>query len=167
MSIWTSSSPQPRIARAVVVRLAGERDDDALDVELADELGSRSARRAPEVLEIGATGLRVRVDEPDEVHAVLGMVDELARDQLPTSPAPTMTRSGVAGCGGDGSRERAGDDDEPIAITQKEKSFGRSGLAGCAASGSRRRTTTPVPMKWKTPTRSSTVVWSARCPSRS
>ena len=64
------------------VRL-GERDDHALDVEQRDDLVKRSGcAEQREVLELGPAVARMRVDEADEVDAVLGVLQELARGEL-------------------------------------------------------------------------------------
>ena len=61
----------------------GERDDHALDVEHRDDLGQAVGRPDErEVLELGPARPRVRVDEADEVDAVLRVLEELPRREL-------------------------------------------------------------------------------------
>ncbi len=84
MSTWTSKLAQrPHDAQHVRRRLLRERDDDALDVEQRDELREASGvPRTLQVLELGAALLRLRVDEADEVDAVLRVLEDLAAEQL-------------------------------------------------------------------------------------
>jgi len=66
-------------------RILRERDDHPLDVELADdavELRSRPEDRQL-VAEIRVTLLRTVVDEAEELDAVLGMLLDPPRDELP------------------------------------------------------------------------------------
>ena len=68
----------------LLLRLVQERDHDTLDGVRPDELGK--LRRRPEqdqVTEVVAPLARRVVDEPDQVDAVLGMLQVLVRDQLP------------------------------------------------------------------------------------
>ena len=67
----------------LIVRGLREGDDHPFDVEQLDErveLVRLADQR--EVLELGPAFPRIRVDEPDEVDAVLGMLHELARGEL-------------------------------------------------------------------------------------
>ena len=67
----------------VLVALAGERDDDTLDVERARDLGQVVGLADDrQVAEVAARLLRAPIDEPDEVDAVLRVLEDLARDQL-------------------------------------------------------------------------------------
>ena len=65
------------------VLLARERDHDAVDVELlaSDGTSSHEPRTASDSRS-SRTVPRLRIDEPDEVDAVLGMREQLAGDQL-------------------------------------------------------------------------------------
>jgi hypothetical protein len=67
-----------------VVVVLGERDDDPLDVSGLDDLGD-VLRLSDELSgsEIAPHLSRIRVDEPDQVDAVLGMLKQLPADQLP------------------------------------------------------------------------------------
>ena len=67
----------------VLVRLGRERDHHPLDIELLDQLG-QIARPAQDALaaEVVSQDARAAVDEPDEIDAVLGMLEELAADEL-------------------------------------------------------------------------------------
>ncbi len=69
------------------MRLAAECDHDALDVEHPHDPG-KAVRRAEmrDELELVLARARIRVDEPDEVDPVLGMVEVLAREQLADFP---------------------------------------------------------------------------------
>ena len=61
----------------------GKRDDHALDVEHRDDLGEPIGRPDEgKVLELGPTWPRARVDEADEVDAVLRVLEELSRREL-------------------------------------------------------------------------------------
>src|SRR5207248_5517314 len=60
----------------LLVRLVRERDDHALDVEQPDDRGQaiRIAQQC-EMLEVAAPLLGIRVDETDEIDAVLRMLE--------------------------------------------------------------------------------------------
>ena len=83
-SICTSSLRSSRIVfRELVVRRVGERDDHALDVEQRDDVAQAVGRPDErQVLELGTARPRMRVDEADEIDAVLGVLEELPRSQL-------------------------------------------------------------------------------------
>ena len=68
----------------LVHRLVGERDDHALDVEALDDLGEalRAAEDGQVLGQVAAPGLRLPVDESDDVEPVLRVLDQLAGDQL-------------------------------------------------------------------------------------
>ena len=71
-----------RLEQLVVARV-GERDDHALDVEQRDDLRQAVGRSDErQVLELGPSRPRVRVDEADEVDAVLRVLEELPSREL-------------------------------------------------------------------------------------
>ncbi len=154
----------------LVVRV-GERDDHALDVEHRDDLGQPIGRPDEgEVLELGPARPRVRVDEADEVDAVLRVLEELPRREL----------ADVAGADDDrvlevertAPRDRAREARGPtsrstIASSQKRMSLGTCGLARPASHEATKNAHAPSVTSWKTPTTSSIVEWSTCSSSRS
>ena len=95
--------------------MPGEGDDDAVDVETGHDL--RQLRRSSddtEVLEPVDARPRVLVDEADDVHPVLRMLEELLRDTLSDMPGADDERVldvGVASPA-ERARDRAGRWDE-------------------------------------------------------
>ena len=68
----------------LLVRVVREGDHDAFDLEGTDDLAQALGR--PEEVEVAEPRLALlglRIDESDDVHAVLGMLAQLARDELP------------------------------------------------------------------------------------
>ena len=73
----------------VLVPIVGERDDDALDVVLADETRDVVGRAEDgDAVEIGPHALGIGVDEPDEPDAELGVLAELAAKKLTDVSGP-------------------------------------------------------------------------------
>ena len=94
---------EPELELVTVVR---ERDHDPLDVVLAHELGDlvRGAEDGNAV-EVGAHALRVGIDEADEPDAELGVLPQLASDELTDVARPDDQR--VLHVPGAAPRERA------------------------------------------------------------
>ena len=66
-----------------IVAVVGECDDDPLGVVAADERDDLVGRpQQRDLREIGSHRLRLRVDEPDELDAELGVLHDLAPDEL-------------------------------------------------------------------------------------
>ena len=154
----------------LVVRRVGERDDHALDVEQRDDLGQAVGRSDEcQVLELGTARPRMRVDEADEIDAVLGVLEELPRSQL----------ADVAGADDDrvlevertAPRARArksthrGDEDDRQEPERDQPRHVR--LATPAHHVPMKKNQAPSVTRWKTPTTSSIVEWSTCSSSRS
>ena len=76
-----------------VVRVVREGDDHALDLERPNhvtKLVGRAEQR--QLFEAGAPLLGLRVDEPDDIDAVLGMLEEFPRDGLTDLACPDDER---------------------------------------------------------------------------
>ncbi len=84
MSTCTSYSLSSRISRSMsIVRVVRERDHDALDVEQLDEPREVvELAKQRDVLDADLRLARRGVDEPDDVDAVLPVLEHLLRDQL-------------------------------------------------------------------------------------
>ena len=95
MSTWTSISLRSRISSSMLRRAAHSRTRRSRARRRRSRtISGRSAGIAQDgqVSEVVRALARVLVDEADDVHAVLGMLEQLrARPCWPTSPAPTIS----------------------------------------------------------------------------
>ena len=83
MSIWTSRSLSERMSSSVSSWIVENATITRSTSSSADELGSSLGRAEQrQVGQVVAALLRARVDEADEVDAVLGVLQQLARDEL-------------------------------------------------------------------------------------
>ena len=85
ISTWTPTSPSSRMSGTRSSwRIVGEREDDPIDVEFGDEvaqvLGSAEDGGIAETVVVPSRGSRI--DEAEDVDAVLRVLEELARDEL-------------------------------------------------------------------------------------
>ena len=154
---------RPHDAEHVRRRLLREGDDHTLDVEQRDELREPVGRAEDaQVLDLGAARLRLRVDEADEVDAVLGVLEDLAPQQLadvagPDDDAVLDVREAEAGGRprDDAAERHEGERERP---RRSRSSSGRRGRAPVAAPMIQSAHVVTV-TRWKTPTTSSAVVW--------
>ena len=121
------------------------------------------------VREVVTPRARMVVDEADDVDAVLGMLAQLARDELTDVARADDDRvlDVHDAAPGGGPRDGAADDDQEDREDPEpgELLEGRGGHAGDPPP--RNSSHAPTVTRWNTPTRSSTVEWSARSSSRS
>ena len=82
---------RPKQLERLLVDSVREGDDHPLDVEQRDELRELVGPPSSATCSTSASRLRLLVDEADQVDAVLRVLQDLAREHWPTSPAPTMT----------------------------------------------------------------------------
>ena len=150
-----------RLAR----RVARERDDDPLDVEAPTIVGQLlGLAEQRQVLELRPALPRARVDEADEVDAVLGVLQELAGDELPdvaraddrscSACSATLRRQSARAIARPRDHER--DREQPRRGQLRERR--RRELD--EPTSRRTSSQTPIVTRWKMPTRSSVVEWS-------